>query len=98
MNYNFNEYKNGVLSFVNDTKSWNSLDKYKFYTTCGELVSKDWEETTDNANGGLDISWAFHKKNITEDEILTHFYKEIINILNANIDNCTEIENIQFNY
>ncbi len=95
-NYNFEDYKKGVLSFNEETKNWEALDEYKFYTACNTF--ENWEETPDNANGGLSISWAFHKDEISESEILTHFYEEIINILNANIDNETLIVDIELNY
>lgn len=95
-NYNFEDYKKGVLSFIEDTKNWGNLDEYKFYTACNSY--DNWEETTDNTNGGLDVSWAFHKENVTENEILEHFYKEVINILNADIENNTPIKNIEINH
>ena len=96
MNYNFKDYKNGVLSFASNTKEWDKLDEYKFYTACNSY--DEWEETSDNANGGLDVSWAFHQENITDVEILEHFYNEIINILNTNIENEAEIKSIELNY
>lgn len=36
-NYNFEDYKKGVLSFNEETKNWEALDEYKFYTACNTL-------------------------------------------------------------
>lgn len=94
--YNFEDYKKCVLSFAEDTKEWEGLDERRWYTACNTYES--WEETTDNSNGGLDIRWAFHRENISNTEILEHFYEEIMNILNTNIDNEVDIESIEFDY
>lgn len=42
--------------FARDSRGWEKIDGYKFYTTAGK---DDWEETSDNANNGVDVSWAF---------------------------------------
>lgn len=49
------EYTNTCKAFAADTNGWAQVDQYKFYTTNGD----GWEESCDNANGGLDVSWAF---------------------------------------
>ena len=43
-------------AFAKDTAGWDALDPHKFYTT----NTSGWEESSDNACGGLDVSWAFH--------------------------------------
>lgn len=97
-NYSLEEYKKGVKKFVADTKNWITLDDYKFYTATGN-TNEIWEETSDNANGGLDVSWAFHKDNITDKEIVEKFYENIIGVLNTNIENEVDyINNIEINY
>lgn len=53
-----------------------------------------WEESCDNEKSGLDVSWAFQKDNVTDLEISEHFYKELIIILNSNIDN--EVDYINY--
>lgn len=52
------EYTEREIQFAKDTKEWGHLDKFSHYTT-GQW--EDWEETSDNAHGGIDLSWAFHK-------------------------------------
>lgn len=52
-----NEYTEVCKNFAAETKSWGALDHYKFYTTTGA----GWEESCDNASGGIDVSWAFHQ-------------------------------------
>lgn len=59
----FNKYYNSCLIFRNETMHWDKLNLYKFYTT-GEGVNYStldaWNETDDNAHGGIDVSWRFH--------------------------------------
>ena len=81
--YYLDDYKKAVRKFAEDTKEWNSLDENKFYVSYGY----EWEENTNNANRGLDISWAFKKENITDKEIIKKFYEEIIEILRSDIEN-----------
>lgn len=42
--------------FSSDTAEWGGLDEYNYYTT----DANGWVETSDNAHGGVDVSWAFH--------------------------------------
>ncbi len=72
MNCNLKEYIDSVKKFSKDTKDWGNLDKYNHYTSDGS----DWKESSDNAHGGLDVSWAFHK-DVTDDEIKENFIKLI---------------------
>lgn len=73
--YCLKDYINGVKKFIEESKNWINIDSYKFYTCTGN-VADDWEESCDNANGGLDISWAFKKKEITDLEIIEQFLKK----------------------
>lgn len=57
--------------FSYDTEEWGGLDGYKFYTTDGA----SWEETSDNAHGGVDVSWAFH---LTDEEIEMRAAEELL--------------------
>lgn len=50
------EYVKSCIQFSHDTYKWAELDDTKFYTT---TPNGGWEETCDNAHGGLDVSWAF---------------------------------------
>ena len=53
------DYIDKCKKFSKDTKKWAALDEYKLYTTS---PIDCWEETPDNAHGGIDVSWAFHMK------------------------------------
>ncbi len=52
------EYTQNCIKFAEDSKEWGGIDPYKFYTT----AHNGWEESSDNASGGIDVSWAFHMK------------------------------------
>lgn len=52
----FQGYLNACLKFAKDTENWSWLDRSHWFTTNG---GGDYEESCDNANGGIDISWSF---------------------------------------
>lgn len=54
---NLEEYIICCKHFAHDTEGWGGLADCKFYTTDGVGC---WDESCDNAHGGLDIAWAFH--------------------------------------
>lgn len=54
---NLEEYILTCKNFAHDTERWGWLTDRKFYTTNGVGC---WDESGDNAHGGLDIAWAFH--------------------------------------
>ena len=56
--YNLSQYIDSCKKFAYDTKSWLGIDDNLFYTTEGV---GSWDESSDNAHGGLCIRWAFHK-------------------------------------
>lgn len=95
MNFNLKEYTDSVKKFNKDTKDWGNLDNYSHYTS----DASDWRETSDNAHGGLDVSWSFHK-DITDDDIKENFIKLIkeeleCEILGNGIENLNiEIKNL----
>lgn len=60
----YNEYLDICQIFARDSEAWLGIDDGAFYTTA--QTSAGWEESCDNAHGGLDVSWAFHK---TEKEV-----------------------------
>lgn len=60
---NLEEYILTCKNFAHDTQDWGGLIDCKFYTTDGVGC---WDESFDNAHGGLDIAWAFH---CTDEEI-----------------------------
>lgn len=51
------DYIEATKNFSEETKAWGNLSEYAYYTTTGN----SWEESCDNASGGIDISWAFHE-------------------------------------
>lgn len=51
-------------SFSRETEDWSYLPDEKFYTTDGSF---DWKESSDNAHGGIDVSWAFKLSDIEID-------------------------------
>lgn len=50
------DYIESCIKFAVDTKDWAELDFYKYYTATQD---GDWEESCDNAHGGLGVDWAF---------------------------------------
>lgn len=68
------EYKEVCIQFAKETKDWNQLNKYKYYTSNGN----SWEESCDNAHGGLDISWAFQMKENKIKELAPQKFVDLI--------------------
>lgn len=64
-----------AIQFRDDTIQWYDLNYHKFYTT-GNSLSK-WNETSDNADDGFDISFAFHKS----DEKIEDYIEKLLNNL-----------------
>lgn len=56
------EYTESCERFSDETKQWWGLDNKLHYVA----LDGDWRESTDNAEGGVHLDWAFHK---TKDEI-----------------------------
>lgn len=73
------DYLKGALAFARDSQNWSAMPNDKFYITTG----CDWDETCDNAEGGLDISWAFHEK---ADDIRAAAPQHFINELVENVE------------
>lgn len=88
--YYLKDYIEAVKNFVNDTKNWGNLDTYKHYVA----VSSNWIESEDNQENGLNLAWSFKKENLTNSEIVEEFYKQVINILNSNIEN--DVDYLEF--
>lgn len=86
------QYTSTAIKFAKDTANWYHLDDYKWYTTNG----RNWEESDDNANGGLPIDWAFH---LTEDEIkqcaAENFIETAREEIQAAIDNECGLKQLQ---
>lgn len=46
------DYIESCIKFAADTKDWAGLDSYKYYTA---TQNGNWEESCDNAHGGLGV-------------------------------------------
>lgn len=69
------EYVESCVRFAHDTSKWPKLNGIKFYTTAPDC---GWEESCDNAHGGLDVSWAFHESaEVIAQEAAQRFINEI---------------------
>lgn len=51
-------YLNDCNDFARCSADWPDLDPRKPYITTN---GHGWQESCDNANGGIDVSWAFHQ-------------------------------------
>lgn len=85
---NIKEYTESCLNFAKDTHNWLGLEEYKHYVTCdvgtyrddhGRFVTvQGWCESCDNAEDGIDVSWAFNK---SESYIREHAPQEFVDKL-----------------
>lgn len=84
-NSSVEKYAEICKKFAADTAEWGGLDEYKFYTTDGS----DWTETADNANNGVDVSWAFHlSSEEIEQRAAEELFEQLLNELDlADSDN-----------
>ena len=85
------DYIDAAKTFAEDTKDWGNINQYAYYTTNGN----GWDESCDNASGGLDISWAFHETDDKiEKEAGQHFIDEIAARLEQGIDEGWEADQL----
>jgi len=55
-----NEYTLSCIAFSNDSAGWLVLDEQRHYTSdIFNPSDRLWSESSDNAHGGLDVSWTF---------------------------------------
>lgn len=73
------EYTDACIRFSAETESWGGLDPYQHYTTTGS----DWQESCDNASGGLDVSWAFR---LSEEKIQALACGKFLELLTAELE------------
>ena len=87
----YNDYLTACLDFAKDTVKWAALD-HQFYTA----ASTYWEESCDNNNGGIDVSWAFHlhAADIRKDAP-QHYADGILGLFQAAIDNECDVDTMQ---
>lgn len=77
---NLNYYIEACKKFAEDTKEWGGLDRFKHYTSHD---TDGWRETSDNAHGGIDVSWAFHA---FKSYIITHAAEKLLEYLMADLE------------
>lgn len=53
----FEQYKAGLETFLHESAEWHDIDRFRFYS----VNDFGYYESSDNANGGLDVSWAFYR-------------------------------------
>ena len=68
----FDEYYNGVKEFQKKTRNWQGLEMSFHSVDKNGFLYFSW----DNAYGGLDVSWAFHKKT-SKKEIFENYLRLI---------------------
>lgn len=83
-----NEYTTAALRFAKDSAEWHEIDERCWYTTGSMSTTDDWwEESSDNANGGLDLKWAFHESDeAIRKEAPQRFINEIADLLEQGIE------------
>lgn len=81
---NYKNFLKSAKEFRDDTREWDKIDQYQFYCT---KQPYGWYESTDGANGGLDVSWAFQ---LTNNDIEKTAPAEFLNQLQANLENLLE--------
>lgn len=52
----FEQYKAGLETFLHESAEWHDIDTYRFYS----VNNFGYYESCDNADGGLDVMWAFN--------------------------------------
>lgn len=52
----YQNYLADCISFSSESSKWGAIERGTYYTTNGT----GWQESCDNNNGGIDVSWAFH--------------------------------------
>lgn len=78
-------YINVAIKFADDTREWGGLPEQGWYTTTNN--TNDWIESSDNAHGGMDISWAFHLPESKIRELAPYeFINEIRELLQVAVD------------
>ena len=82
------EYISGLKSFLESSQDWCGLEDSHFYSVSGRM---GYYESSDNAYGGLDVSWAFHRSPSLHEVINT--YIQLVEVDRANYLEDLEEEN-----
>lgn len=81
----YNDYLADCLDFSKASWTWSELDPRKPYIT---TIGSGWQESCDNNNGGIDVSWAFHLPAVAiYDNAAQHFADSFSELLQLAIDN-----------
>ena len=89
----YTDYLNACLNFARDTREWGSMDKLHHYKTDDSYSG--WYESCDGYKGGLDVSWAFHKK--TTDiyqQCANRYAMEIVGAVRVALDDDADADTI----
>lgn len=81
----YNNYLADCLDFSKASAIWSELDPRKPYITTN---GSGWQESCDNNNGGIDVSWAFHRSSSDiRQDAPQHFADAFAELLQLAIDN-----------
>ena len=78
------EYTEALRKFQEDSSIWYGFDNSHFYSA----TDRGWYESSDNARGGLDVSWSFHRE-VSEEEIAAK-YIELCNELRESLEDAED--------
>lgn len=95
---NIKKYEEICKCFATESSEWNRLDNLTFYTTASHSY-KGWKETSDNAHGGIDVSWAFHlKPEEIESRAAEELLKSLLDEFQAAVSDGWELEEFESLY
>ena len=91
---NIKEYTEICLDFAKESSDWMRLDERQHYTTCSQ---GGWYESCDNADGGIDVSWAFHESESYIRECAPqNFVDKLLQIVQVAIDDEWDAESLHY--
>ena len=89
----FENYVKSCKQFAAETAEWGGIEPSQYYTTVDPY---GWDETCDNAHGGLHIEWAFHMDERKIDKYADDEYiKQIANNAQQLIDEDGDLQQWQ---
>lgn len=87
-------YTKIAIKFAEDTREWGGISEFVWYTTTNN--TNDWVESSDNAHGGMDVSWAFHLPEKKIRELAPYrFINEIRELLQVAVDDGWDKDGLQ---
>lgn len=91
---NIKEYTEICLDFAKESSDWMRLDERQHYTTCSQ---GGWYESCDNADGGIDVSWAFHEsESYIRERAPQKFVDKLLQIIQLAIDDEWDVEDLHY--